>query len=107
MISIRRATPGQWSNLDLILSPEVQSLSKQDQGLGHRIVSTVLRFGLNQKTEHVRLLYYLYRFDLASVHQEPTRTQLQEVILEVRRQALTINASNSMNNICALLLASS
>src|SRR5580692_783185 len=94
-------------SLDLILSPEVQSLSKQDQGLGHRIVSTVLRFGLNQKTEHVRLLYYLYRFDLASVHQEPTRTQLQEVILEVRRQALTINASNSMNNICALLLASS
>jgi hypothetical protein len=94
-------------SLDLILSPEVQSLSKQDQELGQRVVSTVLRFGLNQKTEHVRLLYYLYRFDLASVHQEPTRTQLQEVILEVRKQALTINASNSMNNICALLLASS
>jgi len=94
-------------SLDLILSEEVQSLSKEDQELGRRIVSTVLRFGLNQKTEHVRLLYYLYRFDLASVHEEPTRTQLQEVILEVRKQALTVNASNSMNNICALLLASS
>ena len=94
-------------SLDLILSQEVQSLSKEDQVLGQRIVSTVLRFGLNQKTEHVRLLYYLYRFDLASVHEEPARTQLQEVILEVRKQALTVNASNSMNNICALLLASS
>jgi hypothetical protein len=94
-------------SLDLILSQEVQTISKEDQELGRRIVSTVLRFGLNQKTEHVRLLYYLYRFDLASVHEEPARTQLQEVILEVRKQALTVNASNSVSNICALLLASS
>jgi hypothetical protein len=93
--------------LDLLVSGAVQAISKADQELGHRIVSTMLRFGLNQKTEHTRLLYYLYHFDLASIYEEPTSSQLREVVIDVRKQALTINASNSINNICALLLASS
>lgn len=93
--------------LDVIVADEVESLAKGDAELSRRIVSTVLRFGLNQKTEHVRLLHYLYRFDLASIHEEPALSQLREVVLDVRKQALTINASNSINNVCALLLASS
>jgi hypothetical protein len=93
--------------LDLLVSQEVQRLSKQDRELGNRIVSTILRFGLNQKTEHTRLLFYLYHFDLGSVYEEPTLTQLKEVVDDVRKQALTIYASNAIDNVCALLLASS
>jgi hypothetical protein len=93
--------------LDLLVSQEVQHLSKQNQKLGNRIVSTILRFGLNQKTEHTRLLFYLYHFDLGSVYQEPAFTQLKEVVQDVRKKALTINASNAMDNVRALLLASS
>lgn len=93
--------------LDLLVSQEVQRLSKQDQELGNRIVSTILRFGLNQKTEHTRLLFYLYHFDLGSVYEETALTQLQEVVQDVRKQALTVYASNAMDNVCALLLASS
>ena len=93
--------------LDLLVSQEVQRLSKQDRELGNRIISTILRFGLNQKTEHTRLLFYLYHFDLGSVYEEPTLTQLKEVVDDVRKQALTIYASNAIDNVCALLLASS
>ena len=93
--------------IDLLVAPTAQQLSKQDRDLDNRIVSTILRFGLNQKTEHARLLFYLYQFDLRSVYQEPMATQLREVVSDVRKQALTINASNAMDNVRALLLASS
>ena len=73
----------------------------------NRIIATVLHFGLNQQTEHTFLLFYLYQFDLGSVYEEPTFTQLKEVVQDVRQQALTINASNAMDNVRALLLASS
>jgi hypothetical protein len=93
--------------LDVLTSQQVQDVSKRDQALAHRIVSTILRFCLNQKSEHTRLLFYLYQFDLGSMSEEPTASQLKEVVDDVRKQALTINASNSVDNICALLLASS
>jgi hypothetical protein len=93
--------------LDVLVSEQVQNLAKGDQALAHRIVLTILRFGLNQKTEHVRLLFYLYHFDLGSVREEPMASQLKEVVDDVRKQALTINSSNSVDSIRALLLASS
>ena len=91
--------------IDLLATPVAQQLAKVDTDFDNRIVATILRFGLNQETEHTRLLFYLYQFDLKSVYQEPTLSQLREVVQKVRKQALTINASNSMDNIRALLLA--
>ena len=93
--------------IDLLVSQRIQRFSKQDQELRNRIIATVLHFGLNQQTEHTFLLFYLYQFDLGSVYEEPTFTQLKEVVQDVRQQALTINASNAMDNVRALLLASS
>jgi hypothetical protein len=91
--------------IDLLATPVAQQLAKVDTDFDNRIVATILRFGLNQETEHTRLLFYLYQFDLKSVYQEPTLSQLREVVQKVRKHALTINASNSMDNIRALLLA--
>ncbi|WP_322868304.1 hypothetical protein U7859_02300 [Bradyrhizobium ottawaense] len=93
--------------IDVLVEPSAQRLAKQDKELDARIVSTILRFGLNQETEYTRLLYYLYRFDLRSVYEEPTRRQLTEVVKAVRTQALRITASNAIDGVCALLLASS
>ncbi|MGO9399103.1 MAG: hypothetical protein ACLP19_14860 [Xanthobacteraceae bacterium] len=93
--------------IDLLVTPAAQRLAKQDKDLDGRIISTILRFGLNQKTEYTHLLFYLCQFDLRSVYQEPMRAQLNEVVQEVRKQALTIHASNAMDNVRALLLASS
>ena len=92
--------------LNLMVSPAVQNLVKQDRQLAQRIVSTILRFGLNQKTEHTWLLFYIYHFDLGSMREDPTASQLREVVSDVRKQALTINATNAVDNIRALLLAS-
>ena len=93
--------------IDLLVTPAAQQLAKQDKDLDGRIISTILRFGLNQKTEYTRLLFSLYQFDLRSVYQEPMLSQLKEVVQEVRKQALTIHASNAMDNVRALLIASS
>lgn len=93
--------------IDLLVEPAAQSLAKQDKELDARIVSSILRFGLNQETEYTRLLYYLYRFDLRSVYEEPTRGRLTDVVKAVRAQALRITASNAIDSVCALLLASS
>jgi len=92
--------------LDFLVSEGAQRVWKQTPDLAKRIVSTILRFGVNQQTEHTRLLFYLYHFDLGSVHEEPLASQIAEVVRDVRRQARTINASNSVNNIRALLVAS-
>jgi len=94
-------------SLDLITSDEVRTLAKADQALNDRIVSTVLRFGLNQKTENIRLLYYLYHFSFGENIKEEELEQLQNVVREVREQARAINSSISIGSICALLVASS
>jgi hypothetical protein len=93
--------------IDFLVEPTAQRLAKQDKDLDDRIVSTILRFGLNQETEYTRLLYYLYRFDLRSVYQNPIHSQLMKVVQAVRTQALRITASDAIDGACALLLASS
>jgi hypothetical protein len=74
--------------------------------LGRRIFLTVLRFGLNQETEHARLLFYLQDFDLDSINNEPLLGQLNQVVDDVRSKARATNASNAVDNIRALLIAS-
>jgi hypothetical protein len=90
--------------LNLLASTESKQLSEKDPGLGHRIFSTVLRFGLNQETEHARLLFYLQDFDMKSAD-EPMLAQLREVVDDVRRKAGAINASNAAENVQALLVS--
>ncbi len=91
--------------IDLLATTPAQRLAKEDKDFDNRIVATILRFGLNQETEYTRLLFYLYQFDLKTVYQEPAVTQLRGVVQQVRKQALTIHASNAMENVRALLLA--
>jgi hypothetical protein len=93
-------------SLDLLSSTESKRLSDKDPELGRRIFSTVLRFGLNQETEHARLLFYLQDFDVTSVDNEPMLGQLNEIVDDVRRKAGVINASYAVENIRALLVAS-
>lgn len=92
-------------SLDILLSEESQRISKIDLPLGQRIISTVLRFGLNQKTEHARLLFYLHYFDLGSIDDASTLDKLKNVVSDVRSCASTTSASNAVYNINALLLA--
>jgi hypothetical protein len=92
--------------LDFLSSKEAKGLSDKDPELGRRIFATILRFGLNQETEHARLLYYLQDVDLDSIKNEPLLTELSEVVDDVRSKARTTNASNAVSNMCALLIGS-
>jgi hypothetical protein len=93
-------------SLDFLSSKEAKSLSDKAPELGRRIFLTVLRFGMNQETEHARLLFYLQDFDLDSINNEPLLGQLNQVVDDVRSKARTTNASDAINNIRALLIAS-
>jgi hypothetical protein len=93
-------------SLDFLSSEEAKNLSDKAPELGRRIFLTVLRFGLNQETEHARLLFYLQDFDLDSINSEPLLGQLHQVVDDVRSKARATNASDAVNNIRALLISS-
>jgi hypothetical protein len=93
--------------LDFLSSKETKVLSDKAPELGRRIFATILRFGLNQETEHARLLYYLQDFDLDFVKNEPLLSELSYVVDDVRSKARTTNASDAVSNMCALLISSS
>jgi hypothetical protein len=93
--------------LALLVASQVQDLTRKDQALGNRIIATILRFGINQKTEHTWLLFYLSQFGWKVTDHGAAREQIEAVVQHVREQALAINASNSVDNIRALLLGSS
>jgi hypothetical protein len=91
--------------IDILISDQSRELSNADLAFKDRVVSTVLRFGIQQKTEHARLLFYLHDFDLPTITSQDTWRGLKDVVLDVREHAGQINASNAMQNINALLLA--
>jgi hypothetical protein len=93
-------------SMEFLTSRQIVRVSKIDSELGSRVVATIVRFGLNQKSEHAHILLYLQDFDLASL-QEPSASQkLEEVVRYVQTQASNINASNAIYNINALIYAS-
>lgn len=91
--------------IDILISDQSRDFSNTDPALQGRVVSTVLRFGIQQKTEHARLLFYLHDFDLATITSQDIWRGLKDVVLDVREQAGKINASNAIQNINALLFA--
>lgn len=91
--------------LNLLTTEPVKRLSGQVPDLGHRIVSTILHFGLNQESEQANVLFYLHNFDSALLRDSSVRDTLQGPITSVRRKSSGINSSNVVENIRALLLA--
>src|SRR5579864_141697 len=92
--------------LELLMSEDLPRLALKEPEFGRRVVSTILRFGLNQKTEHARFLFFLQNFDLLSISDASALERLKAVLQHVRGSALNINASNAIYNINALLYAS-
>lgn len=89
--------------LDFLTSQEVKQLSSRHTTLGEKVVEAVLKFGINQQTEHARLLFFLNDFDLSLLADKASSSQLADVVADVRRKAQA-NASDAINNIMALLI---
>lgn len=90
--------------LDFLTSRSVKNRLEGCRELADRVVSTILDFGLNQETEHARLLFFLSDFDLTRLGDKPYAPRLAEVLTEVRNKAKATNASNAIDNIKALLV---
>jgi hypothetical protein len=91
--------------LEFLMSEDLPRLLGAGPEPGKRVISAILRFGLNQRTEHARFLFYLQNFDLPSIDASMAE-QLKEAVKRVRTSALNINASNAIYNINALLYGS-
>ena len=90
--------------LDFLSSQTVKNWSTHHPELAEKVVAAILNFGINQQTEHVRLLFYLVDFDLTLLSDKTSFSQLAEVVADVRNNAKTTNASNAVDNIRALLI---
>lgn len=96
--------------LTVLTSDPVKRLASSDRELGTRLAQVILRFGLGQRTEFASLLYYLRDFVASGLPLANTgdiREQLDEVTEHVSQQANSLNSSNAIENINALLLAAS
>ncbi len=92
-------------SLDFLSAPAVKRASLRASELEEQVSSTILRFGLNQETEHTRLLFHLQDLDVSTVLDDKLLQQLSVVVDDVRSNARRINASNAVDNIRALLVA--
>jgi hypothetical protein len=90
--------------LGFLSSQTVKSWSTRHPELAKRVVSAILNFCINQQTEHTRLLFFLQDFDRTLLSEQVLSSQLAEVVADIRNMANTTNASNSIDNIRALLI---
>ncbi len=91
--------------LIFLVSEPVKHLAGRVPDLGRRIVDTILRFGVQQESEHARVLFYLHDFDPALLRDASVADKLRDPVIQVRHRSLQSNASNAVENIEALLLA--
>jgi hypothetical protein len=93
--------------LSLLVSPPAKELATKEPDLGMRILDQILRYGVEQETEHALLFFYLHNFDPSLLRSVAIGQKLQDAVLDVRKKSKEINASNANDNIRALLLAPS
>ncbi len=91
--------------INLLVDQAMRTFAKTEKKIENRVVETIVRFGLNQTTEHARLLFQLSELDLAPALQSSLADQIKTIAAKVRKQAQNINASNCIFNIVALLVA--
>lgn len=91
--------------LRILTSPSAKRSSSQNEALGRRVTSTVIRFGLEQRTENANLLFLLQDLEPRLVEECLEVDRLGEVVKEVREHALNKNSSGAITNLAALLIA--
>jgi hypothetical protein len=61
--------------------------------------------GVQQKSDHARVLFYLYDFDSSLLRDGSVVDKLRNSVVQVRHRSLQSNSSDSVENIQALLIA--
>jgi hypothetical protein len=90
--------------LQFLTSKPSVSLYKRKHDLGRRVLDTILRFGI-QETQSSQLIFYLRSFDPSLLRDSKIIADLQPVLADLRKKALTLNSSGTVGDIQALLLS--
>jgi len=90
--------------MDLLTSTSAKDCAETIPHTGERIVNAILRFGMEQASQHTRLLHYLRNFGSSTLLNGTLPDALQKVVADVRRQARQVGSSNAIENIQALLV---
>ena len=93
--------------LDVLVSEPAKRLSGLVLDLGRRIVSAILRFGLQPGGGSARVFFDLHNFDAALLRDASIMDALGPTVAEVRRRSQLTNSSGVAADIQALLLAPS
>jgi hypothetical protein len=90
--------------MNLLVSEKVKLYSRGDVAIGQRIITTILRFGLEQESEQALMLFYLHDFDPTLLRDVSIRDSAREAVRNIRSK-ITANSTATPTNIDALLLA--
>jgi hypothetical protein len=91
--------------LNLLIEKPIKRFVRQIPDLERRIISTILRFGMEQESEHSRVMFYLHDFNPELLGDSMVRKKLQDVVEYTRKHSTEINSSNVVVHIQSLLLA--
>jgi hypothetical protein len=90
--------------IDYLTSNQLKPFLGRNIDLRGKVVATIIRFGTEQQSEHVRLLYLLGSFDELKVNAELT-SKLAPVVAHVIERSRKINSSDANANIITLFSA--
>jgi hypothetical protein len=90
--------------LEFLVTPSVKRCAGNSSVLGQRIIDQIIRFGMEQESEHARLFFYLHDFAPSLLRDPNVVKQMQRPIEEVRRWAGEARSTRVTDSINALLL---
>jgi hypothetical protein len=91
--------------LQFLVNSDVKKYVREQELLGRDILGVILRFGVEQDSEHARLFFYLHDFDERLLRDPELRKKLTGPVDHARQQALETRSSRVTEAIYALLLA--
>lgn len=91
---------------ELLMTPCLRGLIGTDTELEKRVLTQILRFGLEQEDEQANMMHYLRLFDENLLGEHELGISLANAIGKVKERAKNIGSSNVLENIQALLSAS-
>lgn len=91
---------------ELLMSPSIVKFIHTDSKLEERMLKQILRFGLEQENAQARMMFHLRMFDSNLLQDKELGESLTSAIEKIQERATDINASYVIENIHALLNAS-
>jgi hypothetical protein len=91
--------------LTFLVAGPTTAYARKQEDVGRQILGAILRFGIGQDSEQIRVFFYLHDFGPDVLRDPVFRERLAGPLAHARRGALEIQSSRVTESISALLLA--